>query len=925
MKQLRAERRAQFLKEKAAVGKVVHDNLLATELVALENGQLPKTQAELELMERRLRVDSALGQLQSMTSQGERILASTAGASGEQDTEPLVVRSYADLERENQAKFQASATALDPLLQEQVDQEMGKRKRPRHELLLTDEELEALKNQEQANSREPTQEELELARLELISSKYRQLQEKRRSLPMFAARERLLAAVKNNSVIILKGETGSGKTTQMLQYLYEAGYCKEVAVKEDGEELNGEEEKPLKVGSPLRRGSGNEGTGGGGGKKLKTKRLKLACTQPRRIAATSVAERVAEEMNTRCGQLVGYKVRFDEKITPGKTLIEFVTDGMLLKELPSNPLLEGYAAVMIDEAHERSVPTDILLARLKAVVHARPDDFKLIVASATLNIQKFIDYFEGAPVIEVEGRMFPVEVNYLEAAITDYVEASVTAVMDIHLNQPLPGDVLIFMPGQDDIEKCAARIEEELAKLKDRVRPVIICPVYGNLPHEEQQRIYAPTPEDARKVVIATNIAETSITVEGIVYVIDTGLVKQNYYNPNNRIDALNVVPVSKAQAGQRKGRAGRTQDGVCIRLYTEHMYNHELPDATIPEILRANLSSIVLTLITTGVTDLLNFDFIDPPAVESVCAALDVLKTLGAIKIKRSTGQLALTDSGRKMAEFPLDPTFGRMLVKSGELGCSREAVIVCAVLSLQNSLFAQIPREKRADAERARQEYFVGASGDIQGYVRLFLAWEREGAGKERWAKQRFLNFRSLQRAQDVRGQLLSIMERLDIPLNDVPDLLQQDQLLAKAFTSGFFINTAKLNADRTSYHVIKTRSMNASVEIHPSSCLFAAFAAGREKPELVVFSELRQTTKAYMNHVMAVPAGLLYARPPAANAIEAAKQEARRKELSEALGVALLGPEESKHCVAPQGFFTEVELGIDAASLKKKGVPV
>jgi pre-mRNA-splicing factor ATP-dependent RNA helicase DHX16 len=370
----------------------------------------------------------------------------------------------------------------------------------------------------------------------------------RRTLPIYAYRDDLLEAISNNQVLVVVGETGSGKTTQIPQYLHEVGY---------------------------------------------TKLGKVGCTQPRRVAAMSVAARVAQEMGVKLGHEVGYSIRFED-CTSDKTIVKYMTDGMLLREFLTEPDLASYSVIIIDEAHERTLHTDILFGLVKDIARFR-SDIKIIISSATMDAEKFSEYFDDAPVYNIPGRRYPVDIYYTKAPESDYVEAAVVTTLQIHVTQPVPGDILIFMTGQEEIEAAAEMLTMRTRGLGSKIRELLIMPIYATLPAEQQAKIFEPTPPDARKVVIATNIAETSLTIEGIVYVIDTGFCKQNAYNHRSGMESLQVVPVSKASAIQRAGRAGRTSPGKCFRLYTAYAYQSELPDDTVPEVQRTNLSNVVL------------------------------------------------------------------------------------------------------------------------------------------------------------------------------------------------------------------------------------------------------------------------------------------------------------------------------------------
>ena len=415
----------------------------------------------------------------------------------------------------------------------------------KYELILDDEvEFESFPELDEDNDEELNP--IQTTREEKVKS----ILETRRSLPVFAYREELLQAVENYQTIIIVGETGSGKTTQIPQYLVEAGFTQ-----------NGK---------------------------------KIGCTQPRRVAAMSVAARVSEEMNTKLGHEVGYSIRFED-CTSEKTIIKYMTDGMLLREFLNEPDLSSYKVLIIDEAHERTLHTDILFGLVKDIAKYRKD-LKILVSSATLDAEKFSAYFDDAPIFRIPGRRYPVTTYYTKAPEADYLAAAVTTTMQIHLTQP-DGDILVFLTGQEEIESLQERLNFIGKKLKGKMKELIVVPIYASLPPELQAEIFKPTPLGARKVVLATNIAETSITIDGISYVIDPGFCKMNTYNPRNGLESLVITPCSRASANQRSGRAGRVGPGKCFRLYTSWAFKNEMDENTIPEIQRTNLGNVVLLL----------------------------------------------------------------------------------------------------------------------------------------------------------------------------------------------------------------------------------------------------------------------------------------------------------------------------------------
>ncbi|XP_074274646.1 putative pre-mRNA-splicing factor ATP-dependent RNA helicase DEAH2 isoform X4 [Silene latifolia] len=478
------------------------------------------------------------------------------------------------------------------------------------------------------------------------SARFFEILEKRKSLPVWQQKKDFLDVLNNNNnqTIILVGETGSGKTTQIPQFVLEAV------------ELETAD---------------------------KRRKMMVACTQPRRVAAMSVSRRVAEEMDVTLGEEVGYSIRFED-CSSAKTVLKYLTDGMLLREAMTDPLLERYKVIVLDEAHERTLATDVLFGLLKEVLKNRPD-LKLVVMSATLEAEKFQGYFSDAPLMKVPGRLHPVEIFYTQEPERDYLEAAIRTVVQIHMCEPV-GDILVFLTGEEEIEDACRKINKEVANLGDQVGPVKVVPLYSTLPPAMQQKIFEAAPPPVkeggpagRKIVVSTNIAETSLTIDGIVYVIDPGFAKQKVYNPRVRVESLLVSPISKASAHQRAGRAGRTQPGKCFRLYTEKSFHNDLQPQTYPEILRSNLANTVLTLKKLGIDDLVHFDFMDPPAPETLMRALEVLNYLGALDDEGN-----LTKLGTIMSEFPLDPQMAKMLVVSPEFNCSNEILKISAMLSV-------------------------------------------------------------------------------------------------------------------------------------------------------------------------------------------------------------------------------------------------
>lgn len=633
-----------------------------------------------------------------------------------------------------------------------------------------------------------------------FSQTYYQILETRRKLPIWHARDDLMKMMAKSQTTVLVGETGSGKTTQVAQFIHDGGYC-------------------------------NVGEG---------QHKMVACTQPRRVAAMSVAKRVAQELDVELGEEVGYTIRFQDCSGP-KTRIKFLTDGMLLREAMTDPKLSRYGVVILDEAHERTLSTDILFGLLKEVMSNR-DDLKCVVMSATLEAEKFQDYFVDAPLIKVPGRLFPVEIYYTLQPERDYVDAAIRSVLSIHKDEG-PGDILLFLTGEEEIEEACKRISKEAPALTPDAGDVKVIPLYASLPPTQQQRIFevAPGPKvpggkPGRKIVVSTNIAETSLTIDGVVYVVDPGFSKQKVYNPRSRVESLLVTPISRASAEQRAGRAGRTRPGKCFRLYTENSFKKELQEQTYPEILRSNLTSVLLLLKRIGIDNVVTFDYMDPPAPEVMVRAFESLNYLGAMD---DEGELTAT--GQLMSEFPLDPQLSKMLVASPGFKCSHEILTITAMLSVPNCFVR--PRNDANRADEAKNK-FVHKDGDHLTLLNVFHAykqWQEKGEERE-MTYNAYLNLRSLQSADSVRNQLSRICDRLHINLVSTPfNDRSYYTNIRKALVSGFFQQVA--HVERSGKYI--TVKDNQSVMLHPSCVL------GR-RPQWVLYHEFVLTTKHYIRTV-------------------------------------------------------------------------
>lgn len=561
----------------------------------------------------------------------------------------------------------------------------------------------------------------------------------------------------------------------------------------------------------------------------------------------SVAQRVAAELDVKLGEEVGYSIRFED-MTSSKTCLKYMTDGMLLREAMHDHDLTRYSTIILDEAHERTMATDVLMGLLKEVVQRRPD-LKIIIMSATLDAQKFQRYFNDAPLLAVPGRTHPVEIFYTPEPEQDYVEAAIRTVLQIHATEP-EGDILLFLTGEEEIEDAARKISleaDEMVREAD-AGPLKVYPLYGSLPPHMQQRIFEPAPPPrrpgrppGRKVIVSTNIAETSLTIDGIVYVVDPGFSKQKIYNPRIRVESLLVSPISKASAQQRAGRAGRTRPGKCFRLYTEGAFKTELIDQTYPEILRSNLSSTVLELKKLGIDDLVHFDLMDPPAPETLMRALEELNYLACLDDDGN-----LTPLGRLASEFPLDPALAVMLISSPEFYCSNEILSITALLSVPQIFVRPASQRKRADEMK---NLFAHPDGDHLTLLNAYHAFKSPEAQEnpKQWCHDHFLSLRSLQSADNVRMQLLRIMEREELEMISTPfEDKKYYENIRRALCAGFFMQVAKKEPQGKS--VYTTVKDNQNVLLHPSTVL------GYDA-EWVLYNEFVLTTKNYIRTVTAV----------------------------------------------------------------------
>ncbi|RMJ28037.1 hypothetical protein PHISP_01065 [Aspergillus sp. HF37] len=643
-------------------------------------------------------------------------------------------------------------------------------------------------------------------------------------LPIARHRQSLLYLIETYPVTIVVGQTGSGKTTQLPQYLEQAGWCA------DGKTI--------------------------------------AVTQPRRVAATSVAARVAEEMRCKLGDDVGYSIRFED-VTSASTRIKFLTDGMLLREALVDPLLSRYSVIMVDEAHERSLSTDVLLGILKKISKRRPE-LRIVVSSATLQAEAFLRFFAGEElrtspdseeiggktgrIISLEGRMYPVDMLFLESPAEDYVERAVKTAFDIHLQEP-EGDILVFLTGREEIETAVQLISERASTLHPKAQALHPLPLYSGLTADQQMYVFEPAPENTRKVIVSTNIAEASVTIDGVVYVVDCGFAKLRAYNPNTGIETLTAVPLSKAAAVQRAGRAGRTKPGKCFRLYTQQAYE-SFPDATVPEIQRSNLAPVIMQLKALGIDNIVRFDFPTPPPADLVIRAFELLYSLGAVDdYAKLTKPL-----GMRMAELAVDPMMGKVLLTAQSFGCLSEILSIAAMVSLQGSVWIQGDGDKRS-AESTRRKFAV-EEGDHLTYLNVYQAFISKGKDAK-WCRNNLLNYRSLQRAVSVRAQLKRYLERFGIMTEESlssshwqADPSRQVELIERCLTTGYFAHAAKMQPDGT----FKPVSGGLTLHAHPSSLMF------NRKADWVIFHEIMQTRdKIFIRDVTKIEKGYLVEYAP------------------------------------------------------------
>ncbi|KOV93875.1 ATP-dependent RNA helicase HrpA [Streptomyces sp. NRRL B-3648] len=607
-------------------------------------------------------------------------------------------------------------------------------------------------------------------------------------LPVSQKKDVIAEAIRDHQVVIVAGETGSGKTTQIPKICLELG-----------------------------RGV----------------RGMIGHTQPRRIAARTVAERVAEELHTPLGESVGWKVRFTDQVNPDATFIKLMTDGILLAEIQTDRELRAYDTIIIDEAHERSLNIDFLLGYLARLLPKRPD-LKVVITSATIDPERFSRHFGDAPIIEVSGRTYPVEVRYrplLEEESDDADRDQITAITEAveELMAEGPGDILVFLSGEREIRDTADALE------KKRYRSTEVLPLYARLSHAEQHRVFQQ--HTGRRIVLATNVAETSLTVPGIKYVIDPGFARISRYSHRTKVQRLPIEPVSQASANQRKGRCGRTSDGICIRLYSEEDFLAR-PEFTDAEILRTNLASVILQMTAAGLGDIEKFPFIDPPDHRNIRDGVQLLQELGALDPAQKDPRKRLTDTGRKLAQLPVDPRLARMVLEADGNGCVREVMVIAAALSIQDPRERPADKQAQADQQHAR---FKDETSDFLAYLNLWRyvreqQKERGSSSFRRMCKQEYLNFLRIREWQDIYTQLRTVAKQMGIHLaeEDAPADRIHVSLLA-GLLSHIGMKDVK-DGNKNEY----LGARNAKFAIFPGSALF------RKQPKFVMSAELVETSR-------------------------------------------------------------------------------
>ncbi|KAJ5103177.1 ATP-dependent RNA helicase prh1 [Penicillium argentinense] len=687
-----------------------------------------------------------------------------------------------------------------------------------------------------------------------LRKKANTLYEQRKNLPIFGHSDEIRKKLREQDVMLLVGETGSGKSTQIPQFLVNEFWCRPTdtkITKPDGTE------KPIKVGGCI------------------------AITQPRRVAAISLARRVAEEMGTPLGSSspaskVGYSVRFDTSTSPS-TRIKFLTEGMLLQEMLHDPWLTKYSAVVVDEVHERGVNVDLVTGFLRNLVSGQDKGrggvpLKVVVMSATADMESLQGFFQEGFKLEAEekkliqngsykaddqnekkrkditvcrikGRQFPVKTIYAPEPVHDFVDAALKVIFQIHCKEPMPGDILVFLTGQETVEALEHLVNEYAIGMDPALPKIQVLPLFAALPQAAQQRVFMPAPPRTRKIVLSTNIAETSVTVSGVRYVVDCGKAKIKQFRSRLGLDSLLVKPISKSAAIQRKGRAGREAPGQCFRLYTEKDYL-TLDETNTPEILRCDLSQALLNMKARGVDDIVRFPFLTRPPREALEKALLQLLNIEALE---ETGKIS--EIGQHIAKLPLTPTLGRVLLAAAENGadCLTDVIDIISCLSVENIFLNVNSEEKKEAAETARRDLYR-REGDHLTMLATVRAYAAEHADRKAWAERHLVSHRAMQSVMDVRKQLRMQCRQAKLLPKDQRDDHYPDPspvLILQSFLRGFATNTARLVPDGSYRTVVG----NQTVAIHPSSVLFG------KKVEAIMYNEFVFTNRSYARGVSAV----------------------------------------------------------------------